>query len=66
MQNFAKFVDVYHSSKGFGVWDTGLGHVDVWLNGGLEPTVAGQKAPGAHHRLIKLTLAARERFKYYH
>ena len=38
-QNFANFVDIYHSSK-VGIWKTSPGHVDIWLNGGLEPTLA--------------------------
>ena len=32
-------MDIYHSSK-VGIWKTSPGHVDIWLNGGLEPTLA--------------------------
>ena len=38
LQNFANFVECYHSSK-TGVWDSSVGHVDIWLNGGIPPTL---------------------------
>ena len=35
-QDDASFVDVFHTSSTFGIWDESLGDVDVWPNGGKD------------------------------
>ena len=36
IQDDASFVDVFHTSSKFGIWDEALGDVDVWPNGGKD------------------------------
>jgi len=34
-KKFAEFMDVFHTSEGYGIWQKSVGDVDVWMNGGL-------------------------------
>ena len=35
-QDDASFVDVFHTSSKYGIWEESLGDVDVWPNGGKD------------------------------